>query len=130
MRIGSGWVSTLLQRLVVELWRDPAVAAGVAAAAASYDRRRDALRAALAARGLPAHGRTGINVWIPVPDETRAVAALRDDGYAVAPGALYRLSTGPAIRITVSPLDDGDIEPLADAVARATGIPGAGVFTA
>ncbi|HEY2949561.1 MAG TPA: aminotransferase class I/II-fold pyridoxal phosphate-dependent enzyme [Micromonosporaceae bacterium] len=130
MRIGSGWVSTLLQRLVVELWRDPAVAAGVAAAAASYDRRRDALRSALAARGLPAHGRTGINVWIPVPDETRAVAALRDDGYAVAPGALYRLSTGPAIRITVSPLDDGDIEPLADAVARATGIPGAGVFTA
>lgn len=130
MRIGSGWVSTLLQRLVVELWRDPAVAAAVAEAAASYDRRREALRAALTARGLPTKGRTGINVWIPVPDETRAVAALRDEGYAVAPGALYRLSTGPAIRITISPLDDSDIEPLADAVARATGSSGASAFTA
>ena len=27
MRLGAGWVSTVLQRLVVELWRDPAVAA-------------------------------------------------------------------------------------------------------
>lgn len=130
MRVGSGWVSTVLQRLVVALWRDPAVAAGVAEAAASYERRRDALRAALLAHGLPAHGRTGINVWVPVPDETRAVAGLRDSGYAVAPGALYRLSTGPAIRITVSPLDAADIEPLADAVARAVGRPGPGVFTA
>jgi DNA-binding transcriptional MocR family regulator len=130
MRVGAGWVSTLLQRLVVRLWRDPAVAGRVAEAAASYDRRREALRAALAARGLPAHGHTGLNVWLPVPDETRAVAALRDAGYAVAPGALYRLSTGSAIRITVSPLDDRDVEPLADAVARAAGPPSAGVFTA
>jgi DNA-binding transcriptional MocR family regulator len=130
MRVGSGWVSTLLQRLVVALWRDPAVAAAVSEAAASYERRRETLRAALAARGVTARGRTGINLWIPVPDETRAVAGLRDLGYAVAPGSLYRLSSGPAIRITVSPLDDADIQPLADAVALATGRPGAGVFTA
>jgi DNA-binding transcriptional MocR family regulator len=102
----------------------------VSEAAASYERRREALRAALAARGVTARGRTGINLWIPVPDETRAVAGLRDLGYAVAPGSLYRLSSGPAIRITVSPLDDADIQPLADAVALATGRPGAGVFTA
>ena len=41
MRLGAGWVSTLLQRLVVALWRDPAVAAAVAAARDSYERRRD-----------------------------------------------------------------------------------------
>lgn len=119
MRLGAGWVSTLLQRLAMGLWRDPAVAAGVVAAGRSYDRRRDAFVAALAERGVPASGRTGINVWIPVADETRAVTALRDAGYAVAPGALYRQATPPGVRITISPLSDSDIPPLADAVAAA-----------
>ena len=67
--------------------------------------------------GIVCRGRTGINVWVPVADETAAVAALRDRGWAVAPGSLYRLASPPAIRLTVSPLDHADIEPLADAVA-------------
>lgn len=120
MRVGAGWVSTVLQRLVIRLWRDPAVAAQVSAAGESYQRRHRALRAALARRGLTAHGETGINVWLPVPDETRVVTALRDAGYAVAPGALYRLGSGPGVRITISPLADDDIEPLAEALLRAT----------
>jgi DNA-binding transcriptional MocR family regulator len=119
MRAGSGWVSTLLQRLVVWLWQDPEVAAGVAAAQASYQRRRTGLQEALAGHGLAAYGRTGINVWVPVPDETRAVAALREAGYAVAPGALFRLASRPGIRITVSPLDQAELPALAAAVAAA-----------
>lgn len=125
MRTGAGWVSTLLQRLVLRLWQDQGVAAAVAAAGESYDRRREALRAALGVRG-----RTGINVWVPVPDETRAVTTLRDLGYAVAPGALYRQSSPPAVRITVSRLADADIAPLATAVIRAAGGVGSGVFSA
>jgi DNA-binding transcriptional MocR family regulator len=121
MRVGSGWVSTLLQRLVVELWRDRDATACVAEARQSYAERRDALRAALRARGLASRGRTGINVWLPVPDETRVVAALREAGYAVAPGALYRLNSPPAVRITISPLALSDMDPLADAVAQAIG---------
>jgi DNA-binding transcriptional MocR family regulator len=121
MRLGSGWVSTLLQRLVVELWRDGDVAAAVVEARHSYAERRTALLGALRARGLAARGRTGINVWVPVPDETRAVAALREAGYAVAPGALYRLASPPAVRITISPLRLSDVEPLADAVLHAVG---------
>jgi DNA-binding transcriptional MocR family regulator len=119
MRMGSGWVSSVLQRLVVALWRDESVAAGVAEARRSYAERCTALREALLARGLAARGRTGINVWVPVPDETRAVAALRDAGYAVAPGSLYRLNSPAGLRITISPLAMADIAPLADAVARA-----------
>src|SRR5690606_10872165 len=119
MRVGTGWVSMLLQRLVVSLWQDGQVAATVAAAGDSYRRRRDGLRQALAARGVVAHGRSGINVWVPVADETRTVAALRDAGYAVAPGALFRLASPPGIRITVSPLDEADLPALADAVAAA-----------
>ncbi|MDQ7906447.1 aminotransferase class I/II-fold pyridoxal phosphate-dependent enzyme [Phytohabitans sp. ZYX-F-186] len=123
MRLGAGWVSTMLQRLAMSLWQDPAVAAGVVAAGHSYDRRRDTLVAALAERGVTACGRTGINVWIPVADETRAVTMLRDSGYAVAPGALYRQATPPGVRITVSPLAEPDIPPLADAVAAAASSP-------
>jgi DNA-binding transcriptional MocR family regulator len=130
MRMGAGWVSTLLQRLVVELWRDDKVAAQVAAARQSYANRRVALRDALTARGLAAYGRSGINVWVPVPDETLAVAALRDAGYAVAPGALYRLASPSGIRLTVSPLRPADIEPLADAVARAVAARSHRAFTA
>jgi DNA-binding transcriptional MocR family regulator len=119
MRIGAGWVSTLLQRLLLALWEKQSVTAGVAAAAASYDRRRTALRTALSDRGLPAHGRTGINVWVTVPDETRAVSALRDAGYAVAPGSLFRIASPPGLRVTVSPLAETDAEPLADAILAA-----------
>ncbi|BCB82384.1 hypothetical protein Pflav_087940 [Phytohabitans flavus] len=93
------------------------------AAGRSYDRRRDAFLAALAERGVTAYGRSGINVWIPVADETRAVTTLRDAGYAVAPGALYRQATPPGVRITISPLAESDISPLADAVAAAASSP-------
>jgi DNA-binding transcriptional MocR family regulator len=126
MRIGSGWVSTVLQRLLLRLWRDDGVAGAVAAAAASYEQRRLALRDALSVRGLPVHGATGINLWVRVPDETRTVGALRDAGYAVAAGSLYRIGAPPGIRITVSPLDLDDLEPLADAVAAAAHPVGAG----
>jgi DNA-binding transcriptional MocR family regulator len=119
MRVGTGWVSSVLQQLVMRLWTDPAVAALVVRARDSYTERRTALRAALADRGLSTKGESGINVWLPVPDETATVARLRDAGYAVAPGALYRLATPPGIRVTVSPLSTRDIEPLADALAAA-----------
>ncbi|HTF11494.1 MAG TPA: aminotransferase class I/II-fold pyridoxal phosphate-dependent enzyme [Asanoa sp.] len=118
MRLGSGWVSTLLQRMVAGLWSDPAVAERVGTARDSYERRRGALRAALDAHGVPSQGRTGINIWVPVRDETSAVTALRDAGYAVGPGSLYRISAPAGIRITISRLDEDRIEPLAAAVAQ------------
>ncbi|MGA8115167.1 MAG: aminotransferase class I/II-fold pyridoxal phosphate-dependent enzyme [Actinocatenispora sp.] len=117
-RLGAGWVSTVLQRLVLELWRDPEVADLIGRARLDYATRREALRGALVERGIPARGRSGINVWVPVDDETVALTRLRDAGWVVAPGAAFRLSSGPGLRITVSELDVADIEPLADSVAR------------
>jgi DNA-binding transcriptional MocR family regulator len=119
MRIGTGWVSTVLQRLLLRLWRDAEVGAAIAVAAASYEQRRLALRDLLSARGLQAHGITGINIWVRVADETSTVGALREAGYAVAPGSLFRMGSPPGIRITVSPLDEIGLVPLADAVAAA-----------
>ncbi|MGR6969097.1 aminotransferase class I/II-fold pyridoxal phosphate-dependent enzyme [Streptomyces cynarae] len=118
-RLGPGWVSRLVQRAVVRLWTDDAVDAR--AVAAEYGRRRGALIDALAERGVTAHGVTGMNVWVPVPDETGAVARLLHAGWAVAPGARFRLSAPPGIRITVSTLTADDAGPLADAVASAVG---------
>ena len=119
MRIGAGWVSTVLQRLLVRLWRDEDTTAQITAAGADYDRRRRALREALTARGVRARGATGINIWVDVDNETRMVATLRDAGYAVAPGSLFRLESPPGVRMTVSPIDDDDVERVADEVAAA-----------
>jgi hypothetical protein len=84
------------------------------------------LIAALAARGVTAQGRTGINVWVPVADEASVVTRLRLDGYAVAPGSLFRQSADPGVRVTVAPLHSRDIGRLADSIARAvTGTAGA-----
>ncbi|MFF2700806.1 aminotransferase class I/II-fold pyridoxal phosphate-dependent enzyme [Streptomyces cyaneofuscatus] len=118
-RLGPGWVSRLLQRAVLHLWTSDAV--GTAAVARSYGERRDALVHALGERGVAAHGRSGMNVWVPVSDETGAIARLLQAGWAVAPGARFRMGTPQAVRLTVSPLTMEDIGPLADAVAAAAG---------
>ncbi|MFE1586640.1 aminotransferase class I/II-fold pyridoxal phosphate-dependent enzyme [Streptomyces sp. NPDC059402] len=122
-RLGPGWVSRITQRAVARLWTDGAVDAR--AVAGVYGRRRDALLGALAEQGVTGYGRSGMNVWIPVPDETGAVARLLHAGWAVAPGARFRLSAPPGIRITVSTLGEDDFGPLAAAVAAAVG-PGSG----
>ncbi|MEU1215278.1 aminotransferase class I/II-fold pyridoxal phosphate-dependent enzyme [Streptomyces sp. NPDC005790] len=116
-RLGPGWVSGLLQRTVAHLWETGAV--DTAAVSRSYGERRDALVRALGERGIEAYGRTGMNVWVPVGDETGAVARMLHSGWAVAPGARFRMTSRQGLRLTVSSLSTADIEPLADAVAAA-----------
>ncbi|MFJ1729692.1 aminotransferase class I/II-fold pyridoxal phosphate-dependent enzyme [Streptomyces sp. NPDC088254] len=124
-RLGPGWVSRITQRAVARLWADGAVDAGEVAAA--YGRRRDALIAALAERGVAARGRSGMNVWVPVPDETGAVARLLQAGWAVAPGARFRLASPAGVRVTVSAVGEGEVGELADAVASVVRVsPGRG----
>ncbi len=118
-RLGPGWVSLLTQRAVVRLWADGAVDGP--AVAAAYRSRREALIDALAERGVTAHGRSGMNVWVTVPDETGVVARLLHSGWAVAPGARFRKSAPPGIRVTVSTLTAEEAGPLADAIASAVG---------
>ena len=124
MRLGTGWVSTLLQRLVVELWTDPGVAETVAAAGVEYTRLREGLLTRLAGRGIAGTGVSGINVWIPVADETAVVARMRDSGYAVAPGARFRIASPAGVRVTVSTLDERALDQVADAIAFAVDPPG------
>jgi DNA-binding transcriptional MocR family regulator len=117
MRVGSGWVSTILQRLVLALWRDPEVARTIAKASISYAQRRAALRDALGELAGP--GDSGINIWVPVTDETRVVGALREEGYAVSPGSRYRLASPPGIRVTTATLPVEEAPRVAGAIRRA-----------
>lgn len=121
MRIGSGWVSTVLQELVVELMADPATADTIARASRRYRSKQRRLCGALADHGITAFGDSGLNVWVHVDDETSTVTALRDRGYAVAPGARSRIESPPAIRITISGLPEDRISALAEAVAAVPG---------
>ena len=121
IRVSSGWVSTLLQRCVAHLWGSAQAAAVVASAAATYDARRHQLLDALAERGIESMGGTGLNVWVPVVDETATVTRLRQARWAVAPGARFRQASRPGVRITVSALTTSTIPRLADDLAAALG---------
>jgi DNA-binding transcriptional MocR family regulator len=52
-----------------------------------------------------------------VPDETAAVAGLIQRGWAVAPGARFRLGSPPGVRLTVSLLAEDEMPRLAEDVA-------------
>jgi DNA-binding transcriptional MocR family regulator len=115
--VGPGWVSMLLQRTAVTLWSDPKVRKSLDRATATYRERRERFVAALADRGIAVEAPTGLNVWIPVPDETSVVQALLVEGWAVMPGAPFRLQADPAIRVTTSSLKPAEADSLAAALA-------------
>jgi DNA-binding transcriptional MocR family regulator len=116
---GPGWVSYVLQRLVLALWRDPAARELIDRASATYAGRREGFLARLAERGVPASGASGLNVWVPVDDETGVVGALLQRGWVVAPGVPYRLAgSPPAIRVTISTLGEQDAVRLAGDLAE------------
>lgn len=116
--VGPGWVSHLLQRTAATLWKDEKVARELERATATYAERREAFLSALARQGMEVESPTGLNVWIPVPDETSVVQSLQSDGWAVMPGAPFRLQAKPAIRVTISSLQPAESGSLAAAIAR------------
>jgi DNA-binding transcriptional MocR family regulator len=114
--LGSGWVSHVLQDVVASLWADPATVRRLRQAAAAYRERRQALVRALGRYGIAAHGRSGLNVWIPVREEAAVVAGLAAAGWGVRAGERYRLKSPPAVRVTTAALKTEDAEPLARAL--------------
>jgi DNA-binding transcriptional MocR family regulator len=116
---GPGWVSHILQTLVLDLWTDPTVQALVAGAAVAYSRRRERFLASLHGAGVRALGGSGLNVWVPVDEETAVVGGLLQRGWVVAPGAPYRLpGSPPAIRVTIATLSEPESVRLAADLAE------------
>ncbi len=115
---GPGWVSHILQCLVLSLWSDSGVQALIRRASATYAERREQLLRCLDDRGVPAGGASGLNVWVPVDDETGVVGALLQRGWVVAAGAPYRLAgSSPAVRVTIATLCEPDAGRLASDLA-------------
>jgi DNA-binding transcriptional MocR family regulator len=117
--VGTGWVSHLLQGLAVAMWSAPGGAALLEQGRETYRRRREALAGALAARGIPAHARSGMNVWVPVAEEGTVTRRLLEAGWAVLAGERFRLRSPPAIRVTVSTLDVAEADRLAGDIEAA-----------
>ncbi|MFT5204462.1 MAG: DNA-binding transcriptional MocR family regulator [Candidatus Aldehydirespiratoraceae bacterium] len=120
-QLGPSWTSRLIQQILLALLTDPAIDLLVGKAAAEYSRRRAALVAALAAHGIGVSIGAGLNLWIPVPDEQRAVVALAAHGIGVAPGAPFCVGPGdgPHIRVSIGTLRPADIEWVAATIAVA-----------
>jgi DNA-binding transcriptional MocR family regulator len=116
--LGTGWVSGLLQEIVAELWADRATGRLFARAAAEYERRRRGLIDALAGRGVPATGRSGLAVWVPVADEPAVIGGLLERGWAVAPGERFRIASPPGIRIGTGTLTSEEASRLAADLAE------------
>lgn len=124
-RLGTGWVSHLLQQLTAETWARAVDEGTLDHAADVYAARRRALIDALADHDLEAHGRSGLNVWVPVAEETPVVQGLAARGWAVLAGEPFRLDASPGIRITTAGLPveraEGLAEDLADVLGRRLG---------
>jgi DNA-binding transcriptional MocR family regulator len=127
--VGPQWVSHLLQHLVAAMWADASVSAVLERAADTYRERRERFLDALAERGIETSATAGIAAWIPVPEEAPVVQSLLAQGWAVMPGAPFRLRSDRAIRITTSTLAGGDADELAEAI-RAALRPGSATRTA
>jgi DNA-binding transcriptional MocR family regulator len=101
---------------VVTLATDAGVRELLDRAAKAYGERRTALIQALADRGVAARGRSGFNVWIPVPDEQFVVRRLLDAGWAVAAGEHFRHQSGPGVRVSIGSLLPEDAPSLAESL--------------
>jgi DNA-binding transcriptional MocR family regulator len=118
-RLGPRWVSHVLQEMLAVIWSDAKIAAMVRRACETYSARRAALIRELAKFGIEAHGRSGLNVWIPVHEETAAVQSLLAAGWAVRAGERFRMNSAPGIRVTVAALEVAEAPRLARDIAAA-----------
>lgn len=118
--LGQGWTSRLLQQVLVHLLTDPASTDVIAAARRQYAARRSAVAGRLADHGIPIGGTDGVNIWVPVADETAALLLLASHGIGASSGSPFMVRGGqqPHIRITTG-LVRGDAGHVADVIAQA-----------
>lgn len=120
LRLASGthWVSHLLQDAVLGCLSSRSVIAELAKARADYARRRDLLSAALGAQGIPTPAADGLNLWVPLPQDSQPVVlALAQRGWLVRSGEAFALqSAAHGLRVTVSTIDDANAQAFAHAL--------------
>jgi len=120
-QLGQGWSSRLLQRVLLNLLTDPDAVADVERARDEYTRRRVAMVTALTSRGVQVASGDGLNLWVPVHDESAAIVRLASQGVGVTPGTPFDVLPGGGghVRVTVGLVADG-YEELAQTLAAAS----------
>jgi len=128
--LGQGWSSRVLQRVLLSLLTDPTAIADVERARDEYTRRREALVAALGSRGIQLPRGDGLNIWVPVHDESAAIVRLASQGIGVTPGSPFEVlpDEGGHVRVTAGLVAEGHDE-LAETLAAAANTSGWGPRT-
>jgi len=118
--LGQGWSSRVLQRVLLHLLTDPTAVADVDRARDEYTRRRVALVDALVSRGVLVADGDGLNLWVPVHDESAAIVRLASQGVGVTPGSPFEVIPGGSahVRVTAGLVSQGHQE-LAEILAAA-----------
>ena len=108
-RLGQGWTSRLLQSALLDLLTRPESLDEVARAREIYAQRRANLVTALAGEGVEVTARDGINIWLPVLDETAALLRLAAHRIGAAAGRPFAARPGgaPHLRITCGMIGSG-----------------------
>lgn len=119
-QLGQGWSSRLLQQILFGLLTTNHSLEQVAYARGEYHRRLDAVVKALASHEVFVNSADGLNIWVPVVDESAAVVRLASQGIGVAPGAPFSVlpEHAPHVRVTVGSVAESH-EELAGAIAVA-----------
>lgn len=101
--LGQGWSSRLLQSVLVDLLTHASSVRAVERAQRTYAKRRAAVVGALAGLGVDIAGKDGLNIWLPVQDESAALLRLAAQGIGVSAGGPFWVVPGrpPHLRVTV-----------------------------
>ena len=116
--LGTGWVSHILQRTVAEVLGAGETPALLERASHTYAERRSTFMDRLADGGIQSHGRSGLNVWVPVDDEAAVVAGMQQQGFAIRSGARYRQDAAPAVRVSTASTAPETLVRAADAMVE------------
>jgi DNA-binding transcriptional MocR family regulator len=121
--LGQAWTSRLLQHVLLDLLTHPEGIAAVERARHEYARRRALVIDALRDHGEDLPTGDGLNLWLPVADESAALVRLASRGIGAGAGAPFAVGPDldPHVRVTVGLVSDGH-ETLAAELAAASGI--------
>jgi len=101
--LGQGWTSRLLQAVLLDLLTRDESRTQVERARSAYAHRRQMVTTELGRRGIRTGDGDGLNLWLPVDDETGALVLLASRGIGTAAGSPFvTRDDGTAhLRITV-----------------------------
>jgi DNA-binding transcriptional MocR family regulator len=104
-KLGSRWVSHVLQGAVLNLMLDPKIKASLVRAGRIYAERRILMQDQLQKIGFAPTSGIGLNIWVPLAGAQNVAHTLSSQGLVVRPGDSFTLNAAPGIRISTGRID-------------------------